>query len=170
MKKDECTLILEILIFLIVIKLMFVFFIVFGYNSRCKRRKMMKRRTAREKALQALYQIDIAKVDVQDAMESVLNDETSDRYFESLVTGIIEHRDQVDELIRGNLENWTLERLANIDRNLLRIAVYEMQYSEDIPVNVAMDEVIEIAKKFGDDQSSSFVNAVLSKIKQHLGK
>ena len=72
-------------------------------------------------------------------------------------------------MIRDNLENWTLERLANIDRNLLRIAVYEMIHSEDVPVSVAMDEAIEIAKKFGDDQSSSFVNAVLSKIKVKIG-
>ena len=59
-------------------------------------------------------------------MESALNGTPSDLYFETLVTGIVEHRDQLDELIRSNLENWTLERLANIDRNLLRIAVYEM--------------------------------------------
>ena len=93
----------------------------------------------------------------------------TDRYFETLVKGIVENREQLDELIRSNLENWTLERLANIDRNLLRIAVYEMIHSEDVPVSVAMDEVIEIAKKFGDDQSSGFVNAVLSKIKDNLG-
>lgn len=129
----------------------------------------MKRRTAREKALQALYQIDIVKADVDAAMESALNGAPSDPYFESLVTGIVEHREQLDKLIRSNLENWTLERLANIDRNLLRIAAYEMIHSEDVPVSVAMDEVIEIAKRFGDDQSSGFVNAILSKIKDNLG-
>jgi transcription antitermination protein NusB len=130
---------------------------------------MMKRRTAREKALQALYQVDIVGAEVEDAMESALNGVESDSYFEALVTGVIEKREQLDELIRTNLENWTLERLANIDRNLLRIAAYEMIHSEDVPVSVAMDEAIEIAKKFGDDQSSSFVNAVLSKIKDNLG-
>lgn len=129
----------------------------------------MKRRIAREKALQALYQIDIVDAEVQTAMESALNGTESDPYFETLVTGIIEKREQLDALIRNNLENWTLERLANIDRNLLRIAAYEMIYSEDVPTNVAMDEAIEIAKRFGDDQSSSFVNAVLSKIKTDLG-
>ena len=129
----------------------------------------MKRRTAREKALQALYQMDIVEAEVEAAMESALNGAQSDPYFEALVTGIVENREQLDELIRSNLENWTLERLANIDRNLLRIAVYEMIHSEDVPVSVAMDEAIEIAKRFGDDQSSSFVNAVLSKIKDNLG-
>ncbi len=129
----------------------------------------MKRRTAREKALQALYQVDIVGAEVEDAMESALNGAESDPYFEALVTGVIEKREQLDELVRTNLENWTLERLANIDRNLLRISAYEMIHSEDVPVSVAMDEAIEIAKKFGDDQSSSFVNAVLSKIKDNLG-
>lgn len=129
----------------------------------------MKRRIAREKALQALYQVDIVGAEVEAAMESALNGAESDPYFEALVTGIVANREKLDELIRTNLENWTLERLANIDRNLLRIAAYEMIHSEDVPVSVAMDEAIEIAKRFGDDQSSSFVNAVLSKIKDNLG-
>ncbi|MFD9626919.1 transcription antitermination factor NusB [Peribacillus muralis] len=125
----------------------------------------MKRRVAREKSLQALYQIDIAKSNADEAMESVLNGAPTDAYFKQLVMGITENREQLDGMIRDNLENWTLERLANIDRNLLRIAIYEMVHSEDVPVSVAMNEAIEIAKKFGDDQSSSFVNAVLSKVK-----
>ncbi|AZV44273.1 transcription antitermination factor NusB [Peribacillus asahii] len=129
----------------------------------------MKRRTAREKALQALYQIDIVGAEVQDATESVLNGAEPDHYLETIVTGVTGKREELDEIIRGNLENWKLERLANIDRNLLRMAVYEMVYSEDVPVSVAINEAIEIAKKFGDDQSSSFVNAVLSKVKAHLG-
>jgi transcription antitermination protein NusB len=130
----------------------------------------MKRRTAREKALQALYTIEIGKSETGDAIESVLNGKESDEYFENLVKGAIDKKDELDEMISSNLENWTLERLANVDRNLLRIAVYEMLYSEDVPVSVAMDEAIEIAKKFGDDQSSRFVNAVLSKVKDSLNK
>ncbi|MFA1711447.1 transcription antitermination factor NusB [Peribacillus frigoritolerans] len=129
----------------------------------------MKRREAREKSLQALYQIDIANSNTEEAMESVLDGAPTDDYFKKLVMGITENREQIDGLIRDNLENWTLERLANIDRNLLRIAVYEMVHSEDVPVSVAMNEAIEIAKKFGDDQSSSFVNAVLSKVKVKSG-
>ncbi|MFS0669892.1 transcription antitermination factor NusB [Peribacillus frigoritolerans] len=129
----------------------------------------MKRREAREKSLQALYQIDIANSNAEEAMESVLDGAPTDNYFKKLVMGITEKREQIDGMIRDNLENWTLERLANIDRNLLRIAVYEMVHSEDVPVSVAMNEAIEIAKKFGDDQSSSFVNAVLSKVKVKSG-
>ncbi|MEP9408029.1 transcription antitermination factor NusB [Peribacillus frigoritolerans] len=129
----------------------------------------MKRREAREKSLQALYQIDIANSNAEEAMVSVLDGAPTDNYFKKLVMGITENREQIDRMIRDNLENWTLERLANIDRNLLRIAVYEMVHSEDVPVSVAMNEAIEIAKKFGDDQSSSFVNAVLSKVKVKSG-
>ncbi|MGM0887815.1 MAG: transcription antitermination factor NusB [Bacillota bacterium] len=129
----------------------------------------MKRREAREKSLQALYQIDIANSNAEEAMESVLDGAPTDDYFKKLVMGITENRERIDGMIRDNLENWTLERLANIDRNLLRIAVYEMVHSEDVPVSVAMNEAIEIAKKFGDDQSSSFVNAVLSKVKVKSG-
>ncbi|PLT34756.1 transcription antitermination factor NusB [Bacillus sp. V5-8f] len=130
----------------------------------------MKRRTAREKALQALYTIEIGKSEPNEAIESVLNGKESDEYFEALVKGTIEKKAEIDSLIKNNLESWTLDRLANIDRNLLRIAVYEMLYSEDVPVSVAMDESIEIAKKFGDDGSSRFVNAVLSKVKDSLGQ
>lgn len=128
----------------------------------------MKRREAREKALQALYQIEIGKAEIQDAIDSVLNGKPSDEYLFALVNGTETKKSEIDALIRENLENWTLERLANIDRNLLRIAVYEMLYSEEIPVSVSMDEAIEIAKKFGDDQSSRFINAVLSKVKEKL--
>ncbi|WP_110927482.1 transcription antitermination factor NusB [Bacillus massiliglaciei] len=127
----------------------------------------MKRRTAREKALQALYQMDIADTEINEAMESVLDGAETDAYFEKLVTGIANKRTEIDQLITGNLENWKLERLANIDRNLLRIAAFEMRFSNDVPVGVAMDEAIEIAKRFGDDQSSRFVNAVLSKLKNN---
>lgn len=128
----------------------------------------MKRRTAREKALQAVYQIEIGKGEIQDAIESVLDGTPNDQYFEKLVKGTEENKEQIDQIIMENLENWKMERLANIDRNLLRIAVYEMMYCEDVPVSVAMDEAIEIAKIYGDDQSSRFVNAVLSKVKDKL--
>ena len=128
----------------------------------------MKRRTAREKALQALFQIDLAQTEVQDAISNVLEDQPKDAYLEFLVAGAVENLEKIDEIIKANLENWTIERLGNIDRNILRIATFEMLKSTDVPVNVVIDESIEIAKVYGDDQSSKFVNAVLSKVKLHL--
>jgi transcription antitermination protein NusB len=129
----------------------------------------MKRRTAREKALQALFQIDVSEVTPSSAMEHVLDGEKKDEYFSKLVLGVVETKDEIDNLIKANLEKWTLERLATVDRNLLRMAVYELKYSKgEIPENVVLDEAIEIAKIYGDEQSSKFINGVLSKVKQQL--
>jgi len=128
----------------------------------------MKRRTAREKALQALFQIDLADTEIKEALNSVTEDGEVDEYLNFIVTDTMQNLDEIDTIIKANLENWTIERLGNIDRNILRIAICEMLKSTDVPVNVVIDEAIEVAKVFGDDQSSKFVNAVLSKVKQHL--
>jgi transcription antitermination protein NusB len=129
----------------------------------------MKRRTAREKALQALFQIDMSDIDPKIAIVHALDEESSDPYLEKLVFGVIEHQEEIDGAIIAQLEKWSLDRLANVDRSLLRIAIYEMKYcSEEVPVNVILDEAIEIAKLYGDDQSSRFINGVLANIKQHM--
>ncbi|HLO12237.1 MAG TPA: transcription antitermination factor NusB [Pseudoneobacillus sp.] len=130
----------------------------------------MKRRTAREKALQALFQIDMSDIDPKAAIEHALDDLLpSDPYLEKLVYGVLEHQSEIDEAIKAQLEKWSLERLANVDRSLLRIAIFEMKYcSEEVPVNVILDEAIEIAKLYGDDQSSRFINGVLANIKQQM--
>lgn len=129
----------------------------------------MKRRTAREKALQALFQIDMSDIDPKDAIKHALDEHPSDPYLERLVYGVLEHQEEIDEAIKGQLEKWSLERLANVDRSLLRIAIFEMKYcSEEVPVNVVLDEAIEIAKLYGDDHSSRFINGVLANIKNQL--
>jgi len=129
----------------------------------------MKRRTAREKALQALFQIDVSNTEPSLAIEHVLEGEAGDEYLSRLVLGVIEQKAEIDELIIQNLEKWSLDRLATVDRNLLRIATYELKYfRNEVPENVILDEAIEIAKIYGDDQSSKFINGVLSKVKQKL--
>jgi transcription antitermination protein NusB len=129
----------------------------------------MKRRTAREKALQALFQIDISKVDSNEAIQHVLEDQPNDDYLTRLVEGVIQHQEEIDRVIKEHLEKWTIERLAHVDRSILRLAVYELMYcNEEVPANVALDEAIEIAKIYGDDQSSRFINGVLSKVKQAI--
>ncbi|HWJ76848.1 MAG TPA: transcription antitermination factor NusB [Niallia sp.] len=129
----------------------------------------MKRRTAREKALQALFQIDISDIDKDTAIEHVLEEEQHDAYLTKLVNGVLSHQVSIDNHIKSYLENWTIERIANVDRNILRIATYEILFgdNEDVPANVAIDEAVEIAKVFGDDKSSKFINGVLSKIKNN---
>ncbi|MGG4490102.1 transcription antitermination factor NusB [Metabacillus idriensis] len=130
----------------------------------------MKRRLAREKALQALFQIDVSDIDPKEAMSHALDGEDLDEFMTALVLGTIEHMAEIDEQIKPHLVKWKLERLANVDRSVLRLAVYEMMYIEEIPVNVTLDEAIELAKTFGDDQSPKFINGVLSNIKQTIDK
>ncbi|MFK2824322.1 transcription antitermination factor NusB [Bacillus sp. B190/17] len=128
----------------------------------------MKRRTAREKSLQALYQIDISGADPAEAIENVLDEAPVDEYLQASVTGTVQHLEEIDETIKANLENWSFDRLAKVDRNILRLAVFEMKYAEDVPEKVAINEAIELAKQFSDDRSSKFINGVLSRIKQTL--
>lgn len=129
---------------------------------------MMKRHEAREKALQALFQIDVGRIPPEEALQNVAGGEEADSFLRQLVFGVTEHQKEIDELLRANLEKWTLERVANVDRAILRIATYEMKYLDDVPVKVSLDEAVELAKKFGDTKSGRFVNGVLSKVKDAL--
>ncbi|BBW95650.1 MULTISPECIES: transcription antitermination factor NusB [Geobacillus] len=128
----------------------------------------MKRHEAREKALQALFQIDVGRIAPEEALANVIGEEEVDPFLRRLVMGVVEHREEIDELLRANLEKWTLERVANVDRAILRMATYEMKYVDEVPVSVSLDEAVELAKKFGDGKSGSFVNGVLSKVKAAL--
>lgn len=129
----------------------------------------MKRRTARERALQALFQIDLSENEPREVITNVLMEgEESDPFLEQLVLGVVENKEEIDTILRDNLEKWKLERLATVDRALLRMAIFEMQYIEEIPVNVSIDEAIELAKSFGDESSSRFINSILSKVKDAI--
>lgn len=130
----------------------------------------MNRRTAREKAMQAIFQYDVNEADVHDIIHHVLNEEDGDPFLLDLVNGTIENLDSIDDVIGSHLEKWTIERIGNVDRAILRIAVCEMKWLEDIPINVSINEAIELAKLFGDEESGKFVNAILSKIKATLEK
>ncbi|MDT9024815.1 MULTISPECIES: transcription antitermination factor NusB [Rossellomorea] len=127
----------------------------------------MKRRVAREKALQALFQIDMSGIEPDVALTNVLEEEEKmDAYLQQLVLGFIENQERIDGHIRENLEKWSFDRLAKVDRNILRLGVYELLFVEDVPNKVVINEAVEIAKIFGDDQSSKFINGVLSKVSQ----
>ncbi|WP_181350061.1 transcription antitermination factor NusB [Thalassobacillus sp. CUG 92003] len=123
----------------------------------------MNRRDAREKAFQALFQMDVNDMEPEDAIQHVL-DEGDDPFLLGLVHGVKKNRANVDETITDHMENWTISRLPRVERTILRIAVYEMVYNEDIPHEVAINEAVELAKLFGEEKSGSFVNAVLSRI------
>jgi N utilization substance protein B len=109
--------------------------------------------------------------DLEDRAEYVKRRKRVDDAFEyaqALVRGTLDHRQQIDDMIRGQADNWRLERMPAVDRNILRLAVYEMLFEMDIPKLVVVDEAIELAKKFGSEQSGRFVNGLLDGLlKQH---
>lgn len=122
----------------------------------------MKRHEAREKALQTLFQLEGTELTIGEAIDHVMNG-VNDNFYSLLVEGTYTNMSEIDEKLKGNLENWSLERLPKIERTILRMAVFELAYMEDAPSRVIMNEAIELSKTFGDDKSSRFVNGVLSK-------
>ncbi len=134
---------------------------------------MPARRTkARERALQALYQIDVAAEGIDDALARFWRSfEPVEREVmdlaEALVRGVAGHRRTIDDMIERISTNWRLDRMAKVDRNVLRLAVYELLRS-DVPVKVVINEAIELGKKFGSESSGAFVNGVLDRIASGL--
>jgi len=122
----------------------------------------MKRREAREKAIQTLFQLDNIELPVDEAITYVMDDKEN-TFYENLVRGTIENQVAIDEKLRDNLEHWSLDRLPKIERTVLRLAVYELLFNDDVPDRVVMNEAIELCKTFGDEKSGRFVNGVLSK-------
>ena len=136
---------------------------------------MRKRTKARECALKILYAIEIARERPEDAI-SIFWDNSDPTeadvidYANELVRGVAKHSEKIDELITKYATNWQLERMAVIDKNIMRFATYELLYSDQIPPKVAINEAIDIAKKYGDKDSGKFVNGVLDKISKTEGK
>ena len=130
----------------------------------------MRRRTlAREHALKILYQFDITKRPMDAVVESYWNaEETKDQeviaYSNVLARGVCGHIKDLDQKISDYATNWQIKRMAIIDRNVMRIGLYELQHTTDIPPKVAINEAVELAKKYGDLESSKFVNGILDKI------
>ena len=132
---------------------------------------MGSRRKARECALQLLYQGEFSPTIAGDngRWASFEEDNTSPSaevrtFAEELVQGVLSNEAAIDERIRSVSTNWKLERMALVDRNILRIAAYELMYRTEIPRKVSLNEAIEIAKRFGTEDSSSFINGILDKI------
>ena len=128
---------------------------------------MRGKRRARELALQLLYQVDVMKGETAPSLDELLSSTPEvDRYAELLVTGCLERQKDLDSHIAKWSENWDMDRMAVIDRNVLRIGTFELLFCEDIPPKVAIDEAIEIARTYGDADSPGFVNGVLDGIYQ----
>ncbi|HAA2722432.1 TPA_asm: N utilization substance protein B [Listeria monocytogenes] len=123
----------------------------------------MKRREAREKALQALFQIELNEMSLDQAIKNIMEDEQDD-YMEKLVESVMANKAEIDAIIEPNLDNWRMDRLSKVDLSLLRLSVYEIKYLDDVPNRVSLNESIEIAKIYSDEKSSKFINGVLANI------
>lgn len=129
----------------------------------------MRRHEARERALQALYQIDVGKVEVTPAIHHVLEDESNITdvdlsYVTRLVVGTRSEIDTIDTLLSTHVQGWQLDRIARVDLNVLRLALYELLHESDVDTATIVDEAVELAKSFGSETSSKFVNGVLAKL------
>jgi N utilization substance protein B len=158
---------------------------------------MGKRREARERAVQFLFQHDLNPPENLDQELSLFwnsqrttalddekapstwgpraelppptTDEAETRLFaEPLIRGVLEQRDQIDEHIKKHIRNWEFHRIAAVDRNIMRLAIYEMLHREDIPPVVSINEAVDIAKKFSTQDSGKFVNGILDKVRSEL--
>lgn len=135
---------------------------------------MGSRTKARECALQALYQLDTSAGDAREAVRGVMAhfdeadpeqaDPDTARFADELVRGVQSERAAIDALIQKSSTHWKLDRMARVDRNILRLGVYELLRRADVPVRVTLNEAIELGKKYGSEESSSFVNGVLDRI------
>jgi N utilization substance protein B len=131
-----------------------------------------RRKKSREFALQVLYQLNITKQDVVTALtqfeEHFLSPEEADEFLRRLVLGVLEHCPELDRLIEQYSENWRLDRINLIDRNILRMALFELLYCEDIPPKVTINEAIDLGKRFGSEDSGSFINGILDRIQNEV--
>ncbi len=137
---------------------------------------MGNRRKARECALQVLYDLEFNAIRDDKDLERRLADffvcfpepgtiePETEAFTQKLVKGVLDHGEDIDALIQRASTNWKMERMAVVDRNLLRLATYELKYVGDIPPKVSLNEAIEIAKRYGSEDSSAFINGILDKV------
>jgi transcription antitermination protein NusB len=142
----------------------------------------MRRRLAREIALQSLYQMQMNEVTASVAIDMAINEAENDnesemelkdekidpKYIEELVVGTEQNKILIDELLVEYLKGWQIDRLSKVDKEVLRLAAYEMIFRDDVPPKVVVNEAIELSKHFGTEESGKFVNGVLGKMIKEL--
>lgn len=128
-----------------------------------------KRRRSRELAMQALFYMDMRQKKPEETIsffsESFVSSKKVPPFFMNIVKGVNLHKDKIDSIIEQFSSNWKISRMSCVDRNIIRIAVYELLFCDDIPAKVSINEAVDIGKKFGDKDSGSFINAVLDSIR-----
>jgi len=135
---------------------------------------MHQRRKAREVALQVLYELDVLNIDSKKAVALFWDNfeapEESRKFSTLLIEGTWDNREQIDNHISSCSENWSLPRMSRVDRNILRMAVYELLYCPDIPPKVTLNEAIDLGKMYGSENSGSFINGILDAVYLKLYK
>ncbi|GBD98900.1 hypothetical protein BMS3Abin07_00929 [bacterium BMS3Abin07] len=134
----------------------------------------MKRRLARSFALQLLFQYDFTHINTAELLDEFWKERKADKsvkeFANEIFTGTVNNIGHIDDTIKKTAEHWVLGRMAIVDRNILRLASYEILFRDDIPAVVSIDEAIEIAKKYSSTESSSFINGILDKISKNHQK
>lgn len=135
---------------------------------------MGARTTAREAALQMLYAVETtgggAEHVIGDFWRELPGDAEGRDYADQIVRGVSENTNHVDDLIRNASKNWRVERMTRVDRNILRIGAWELEQSREVPRAVIIDEAVELAKRYGTEESGAFVNGVLDRIAEDCGR
>lgn len=129
----------------------------------------MKRKRSREIAMELLFSMEISKNSYEETIESFVEDYEMDlktidlEYIKEVMKAVIDHKEEIDEIIKKSLINWTIERVSKVNLTIVRLAIAEMIYINDVPEVVAINEAIELTKKYSDDKSVSFINGALDK-------
>jgi N utilization substance protein B len=130
---------------------------------------MGNRRKSRELAMQALFYMDMSQNDSNEILESFCNNFTPPRkmlpFFLKLVKGVMQCKGEIDSILERFSDNWKLSRMSCVDRNTMRVAVYELLYCHDIPYKVSINEAIDVGKKYGTKESGAFINGILDSIR-----
>lgn len=138
----------------------------------------MKRRLAREIAVSSLYQMEMNEVSATEAVDMLMDElrqeneigadpseiGSTDEFVREIVSGVMEHKQAIDGMLQQFLTGWHIDRLSRVDRQVLRLACYEMVFRDDVPPKATINEAIELAKHFGTEESGKFVNGVLGKL------
>lgn len=131
----------------------------------------MNRKLSREKAMELLFGMTLSKDTVEEAIENFVDNyegnikEIDLTYVKQTLIGIENNKEAIDEVIAANLHNWKIDRISKINLTILRLAAYELLYNEEVPKGVAINEALEITRKYSDEKSVSFINGVLDKIR-----
>jgi N utilization substance protein B len=129
---------------------------------------------ARECALEVMYRLDLVADEPDDTMQEIVSrrnpSEDAESYLRRLVAAVQTSQQEIDTVLRRHLRRWRLERLTVLDRSILRLATAELMYFGDVPPKVTINEAVDIAKKFGDDEAGRFVNGVLDGVRREIAK